>query len=187
MLQVAGYLISYSNARAIMGQLQIPDKEVDDIMLQHPLNDWLAKTKRYNIVCTTVGHIYSYFRDAEGLFLMTHIKTVRRRESRDGEGLVERDKDKYVKKWLVEEGGANEDSLQWMSIPDADNLGLLPGGARPTRNGFRGPWVHYDLTPEQGTKAMEAKMPLDEWAAQAYARGEAVKRVWPPREDSSRS
>jgi len=187
MLQVAGYLISYSTARAIMGQIQIPDKGVDDIMLQHPLNDWLAKTKRYNIVCATVGHVYSNCKDVEGVFLITHIKTVRRRESRDGEALIERDKDKYVKAWLVEEAGANEGSLQWMSIPDGDKLGLLSSGTRPRRNGFRGPWVHYELTHAQSMKAVRARMTMGEWAAQAEARGEAVERIWPPREGSSHS
>ena len=55
--------------------------------------------------------------------------------------MVERDADKYVKAWLVEDGGANEDSLQWMSFPDGDKLGLLLGGARPMQNRFHGSWV----------------------------------------------
>jgi len=185
MLQIAGYLVSYSDARAIMGKLQIPDRGVDNVMLEFPLNDWLAKTKRYNIVCTTVGHVYSCYRDAEGVFLMTHIKNVRRRESQDGETLVERDKDKYVKTWLVEEGGANGDNLQWMSFPDGDKLDLLPSGARPTRNGVSGPLVHYELTRDQSKRAVRSKMPVHEWIAQAEANGEEVNRVWPPREGSS--
>jgi len=185
MLQIAGYLVSYSDARAIMGKLQIPDKGVDNIRLQFPLNDWLAKTKRYNIVCTTVGDVYSCYMDAEGVFLMTHIKNVRRRESQDGETLVERDKDRYVKAWLVEEGGVNGDNLQWMSFPDGDELNFLPFGARPTRNMICGPWVHYELTPAQGERAVRSKMPVSEWIDQAEASGEEVNRVWPPREDSS--
>ena len=89
MKQVAGYLVSYSDTRAIMANLwQIPDKGVDDIWPQRPINDWLAKTKRYNIVCTTVGHIYSYYRDANGVFLITHVRTVRRRGPMGGEMLA---------------------------------------------------------------------------------------------------
>lgn len=139
MQQVAGYLASYSNARTIMGKLRIPDKGVDDIILKHPINDWLAKKKRYNVVCTTVGHGYSGYRDAEGVFLITYVKTVWRHESQKGETLVERDKDKYVKIWLVEQGGVNEDCLQWMSFPDGGELGLLSDGIRPRRNERRGP------------------------------------------------
>ena len=116
--QVAGYLISYPDARAIMDKLQIPDKGVDDIMLKHPINDWLAETKRFRLVCTTIGHIYSGYKDAEGVFLITHIKPVRRSRSQNPEVLVQRDRDRYVKKWLMEEGGAKPESLQWMSFPD---------------------------------------------------------------------
>lgn len=142
MRQVAGYLVNYSDTHAIMGKLQIPDKGVDDIKLQNPINDWLAKTKRFNTVCTTVGHIYSGYRDADGVFLITHIKPVRRRKSQNGETLVERDRDKYVKVWLVKEGGAEEECLRWMSFPDGDKLGLLADGTRPQRNWFHGPWSH---------------------------------------------
>lgn len=184
MRQVAGYLISYPDARAIMAKLQIPDKEVDDIMLEHPLNDWLARKKRYNIVCATVGHIYSSYKDAEGVFLITHIRDVRRRKSRNGETLAERDKDKYVKTWLVQEGGADGDSLRWISFPDADEH-LLISGVRPERNNFHGRWVDYDLTHDQVLRSMRAKMTMVKWAMEAEARGEAVKRIWPPREDSS--
>jgi len=129
MRQVAGYFFSYSDARAIMDKLQIPDKGVDDIRLNFPINDWLAKTKRYNVFCTTVGHVYSGYKDAEGVLIITHIKN--HHHPQTVEPLVERDRDMYAKKLLTEEGGAKEDSLQWMSFPDADRLGLLAGEARP--------------------------------------------------------
>ena len=180
MRQVAGYFISYSDTRAIMDNLQIPDKGVEDLMLKFPINDWLAKTKRFNIVCTTVGHVYSGYKDAEGVFLITHIKTIRRGRSQNTETLVERDKDKYVKKWLVEEGEAKEDSLQWMSFPDGDKLFLLSDGTRPERNNFKGPWFHYQLTNDQGMRMMQSGKKASEWAAEAIANGEAVERIWPP-------
>ena len=183
MKQVAGYLVSYSDTRAIMTNLQIPDKGVDDIWLQRPINDWLAKTKRYNIVCTTVGHIYSYYRDANGVFLITHVRTVRRRGPMGGETLAIRDKDEHVKRWLVEEGGAKENSLQWMSFPDGDKLGLLFEGIRPKRNDFHGPWTHYELSDEQGKRMLKSGKDVPEWTAEAIANGEWVKRIWPPQED----
>ena len=119
MRQVAGYLSSYTDARVVMAKLQIPDKGVEDIMLKRPINDWLAKTKRRGIVCTTVGHIYSEYKDAEGVFLITHVR--RYRQSQTVEPLVEADRDRYTKKWLIEEGGAKEDGLQWMTFPDETN------------------------------------------------------------------
>lgn len=143
MRQVAGYFASYPDTRAIMDKLQIPDKGVNDTMLKHPINDWLAKTKHYNVVCKTFGHTYSGCQDAEGVILITTIKTVNRGHPQDTEALVERAKDKYVKKWLIEEGGAKENSLQWMSFPDADKLYLLADGTRPYRNNFKGPWSDY--------------------------------------------
>ena len=177
---VAGYFVSYPDTRAIMDKLQIPDKGVDDIMLKHPINDWLAKTNRYEIVCTTVGHIYSGYKDAECVFLITRIKIVHPSRSQTAETLVERDKDKYVKKWLVEEGGVNEGGLQWMSFPDADKLHLLADGTRPSRNNFKGPWSDYRLTPEQNSRLMGSSKGLDDWVAKVTANGEAVERIWPP-------
>ena len=181
MRQVAGYLINYSDTRAIMDKLQIPDKGVEDIMLKHPINDWLAKTNRYNIVCTTVGHVYSCYKDAEGVFLVTHIKAVRRSRSESTETLIESDKDKYVKAWLVEEGGVRDDCLQWMSFPDGDELHLLADGTRPDRNNFRGPWFDYQLTPDQSIRLMKSGKDLDEWVAEVTAGGEVVERIWPPK------
>ena len=73
-----GCWLSYQlpDVRPIMDKLQIPEKGVDDIMLKHP-NGWPAETKRYGIICTTVGDIYAGHRDAEGVFLITHIKIIR--------------------------------------------------------------------------------------------------------------
>lgn len=164
-----------------MGELQIPDKRVDDIMLKHPINDWLAKTKRWNVVCTTVGHAYSDYKDAEGVFLITQIKTVLRGRSQNTEMLpIERDKEEYVRKVLVEEGGAKEGNLRWMSFPDGDKFHLLAGGTRPYRNKFNGPWSDYRLTPEQNTRLMRSGKDLAEWVAEAIANGEVVKRKRPP-------
>jgi len=163
-----------------MGELQIPDKGVDDIMLKHPINDWLAKTKRWNVFCTTVGHVYSDYKDAEGVFLITQIQTVLHGRSQNTETLIERDKEKYVKKVLVEEGGAREDSLRWMSLPDGDKFHLFTGGTRPYRNKFEGPWIDYRLTPEQKTRLMRSGKDMAEWVAEATANGEVVKRKWPP-------
>ena len=185
MRQVAGYLISYSDARVIMDKLQIPDKGVEDIRLQHPINDWLAKTKRRNIVCTTVGRIYSYYKDENGVLLITHIRAVRRRRSQNSETLVERDKDRYAKTWLVQEGGAKEDSLQWRSFPDGDELGLLDDGTRPQRNMTHGPLIHYRLTKDRKFRVGRGSMSVRDWAAEAIANGEVVERIWPPQEGPS--
>jgi hypothetical protein len=97
MTLVAGYLLSYVNARAIMYKLGIPDKGVADIMLKSPINNWLAKTKRHPIVSNTVGNIYSGYKEAEGVLLITHIKVVRRGQSQDVDLLSERGKEEHVK------------------------------------------------------------------------------------------
>lgn len=185
MRQVAGYFVNYFDSRAIMDQLQIPDKGVDEIMLKFPINDWLAKTKRHNIVCTTVGHVYSGYKEAEGAFLITQIKISRGRQSQNIEPLYERDQDKYVKRWLVEEGGAKEEGLQWMSFPDGDKLYLLVDGIRPERNDFKGPWFHYQFTNDQNRRLTSSGKGMGEWVAEATANGEVVERIWPPQEHPS--
>ena len=156
MIQTAGYLLSYSDARAMMDRLQIPDKGVKDTRLKFPINDWLAKTKRYNIVCMSDGHTHKPGYDhAKGVFLITHMKTVPQGTSQDGETLVERDKDRYVKKWLMEEGGAKEDSLRWISFADGVELGLLYNGTRPERND-----THDDQAPTYRVRLPEGR----EWS-----------------------
>ena len=177
MEQAAGYLIGYPDVRAIMKKLEIPDKGVDDIMLKRPINDWLAKTNRYSIVCTTVGNVRIGFRE-EGVLLVTHIRYVRR--SHEIEPPVERDRDRRVKQWLVEEGGAKEESLRWMSFPDAVEWSLLAeGGGRPYRNDFSGPFTFWRLTGDQEARIRKSGKSRDEWGAEATANGEFVDR-WPP-------
>ena len=185
MRQVGGYLIGYPDAQAIMNKLEIPDKEVDVIMLQHPLNDWLAKKKRYNCVCTTVGHVYSDFKDAEGVLLITHIRTVRRDNSREPEAPVERDRDKNTKRWLMCEGGENENSLRWMAFPDGDEFRLLEGGTRPARNDFKGRWVHRRLNKDQWSRMIQSGKQMIEWGEEAIANGEEIESIWPPKGHSS--
>jgi len=65
MMLVAGYLLSYADTRAIMDRLGIPDKGVDDIALDYPINGWLAKANHLNVICQTIGHVYSGCKDAE--------------------------------------------------------------------------------------------------------------------------
>ena len=160
-----------------MDKLQIPGKGVDDTMLKHPINNWLAKAKYSGVISTTVGHVFSNYKDAEGVFLITHAKTVHRGQSDDTDTLVQRDRDKYVKKWLMEEGGAKEDSLQWMSFPDGDKLGLLDQGVRPRRKPFKGPFFKYKLTYDQRLRQIRSGKLIHEWATEAVANGEVVERI----------
>jgi len=118
------------------------------------------------------------YRDAKGMFLITHIKDLRQHRSQDGETLVERDKDKRVKMWLVEEGGAKEDSLRWISFQDGVKLGLLCNGTRPERNDTQGLSYHYRLTHDQVINVLRAGQILREWAVEAVARGEGVEVIW---------
>ena len=163
-----------------MDKLKIPDKGVDDIMLKHPINDWLAIKRRYSIVCTTVGHVRSGYKDAEGVFLITHSKTVLHGQSQTVDAPIERERDKYVKKWLVDVGGAKEDSLQWMSFPDADEFRLLADGKWPRRNCFKGPSFHYRLTDDQSLRLSMSGKEEREWVEEAIVNGEVVDRIWSP-------
>ena len=160
-----------------MERLEIPDKGVDDIMLKHPINDWLAKKKRRGVICTTVGNPCDGFSE-DGMLLVTHIRAVR--QSQNPEPPVERDSDRYVKKWLVEEGGAREDSMRWMSFPDESELYLPWTGTRPVQNDFSGPYTYYQFTGDQAVRMMKSGKSRDEWVAEAIANGEVLDRIWPP-------
>ena len=177
MEQAAGYLVGFRDVRAIMDKLEIPDKGVDDAMLTYPINDWLAKTKRHKVICVTVGDPIIGLSE-EGILLVTHIRVVRK--SQNAGLLVEGDRDRYVRKWLVEEGGATEESLRWMSFPDSAEVNLFAGDRRPRRNNFSGPCVFYNLTPDQALRQVKSHKTQREWAAEAIANGEVLDRVWPP-------
>ena len=172
--RVAGYLLSFPDARVLMAKLEIPDRELANRELYYPINDWLAKTKRRGLVCSTLHRGYDCgFEGPEGVLLITHIRAARRSES--AELLVERDQDKYVKKWLVEEGGAREESMRWMSFPDEDEFSLLIDGPRPRRNRSSGPPIYYEFTLDQIERQMESGKNGHVWAAEARANGEVVK------------
>ena len=115
------------------------------------------------------------------MLIITHVKNHRR--SQTVEPLVERDKNLYAKKLLTEEGGAKEDSLQWMSFPDADKLGLLASRTRPRENSINSPWAEYHLTQDQFLRMTLSGMDLRAWLAEAATNGEFVERIWPPQEN----
>jgi hypothetical protein len=180
MVLVAGYFLSYADTHAVMDKLGIPDKGVDDMMLKFPINDWLAKAKRFHVVCNTIGDIYSRYKDAVGVLLITHIKAVRQGPSQNIDLLSERGRDKNVKQWLIQEGGAKEDRLRWMSFRDGGELDLLSCGTRPKRNNFGGRRPTYRLTPEQDMRWRESGKTIQEWDAEVSAKGEVVERNWMP-------
>ena len=162
-----------------MAKLKIPDKGVDDITLKYPINDWLAKKKRRRILCVTVGNPWTGFLE-DGLLLITHIRVVR--QSQNAEPLVERDRDRYVKKWLVHEGGASEDSLRWMSFPDVEKVHLFAGiyYRYPRRNNVSGPCKLYRLTPAQARRQFWSDKSVVRWIDEQIANGEVFEQIWPP-------
>ena len=77
------------------------------------------------MIYTTIGdgNPYSGYKDAE-VFLISHTRAIRR--SQGTEPPAGRDRDRYVKKRLVEEGGVREESPQWLSFLDIDEFSLPP-------------------------------------------------------------
>ena len=176
MILAAGYLLSYSDARAVTDRLGIPDKGVNDTLIAFPINDWLARTKRRHIVCNVIGNTFPDCQEAKGVLLITHIKAVRQGPSQDVDLLGERAKDEGAKQWLIKEGEVKEDSLRWMPFRDADKLGLLSQGTRPRRSNVKGSWVFYKLTPEQSARWRASGKTLRDWDEEVTARGEVVDR-----------
>jgi hypothetical protein len=182
MTLVAGYFLSYADTRAVMNKLRIPDKGVDDKLIQHPINDWLFMKKRFHVVCNTIGNIYSDCKEAEGVLLITHVKMVRQRPSQGVDLLRERDRDKNVRRWLIREGEVKEERLRWMSFRDGDQLGLLSQGVRPRWTNLKGARVVRNPTPEQSERRESSGKTLKEWDAEVTTKGEVVDReCQPPR------
>jgi len=88
MWQVAGYLVRYSDACAIIDELKIPDGGADNIIS-------MADPRGRSVTTSFARPVYSGCKGAGGVFPIIHIRSIR---PQTVEAPVERERDKYVRK-----------------------------------------------------------------------------------------
>lgn len=120
--------MSFATTRAIMAKLEIDDWNYDDTRLEFPINHWLAENNRLDALAGAIAHPKSDAIEEDGMLLMTRFI---RRDHDSGSAITieERKEDISVKDWLTQEGGANENDLEWLSLWDRFGLtrcGLIP-------------------------------------------------------------
>ncbi|KAF9018138.1 hypothetical protein BDZ89DRAFT_1074168 [Hymenopellis radicata] len=144
---LGGYYMDFTTTRALMEFYDIPDKGVENDRLDYPLNDWLAKNNKVEVLAGTIMHPSKGSEVEDGVLLITQqvwYKSISRPRAMSLAPLPERDVDVRVKQWLIS-GGATEDKLEWLSI--WDTFGLTVYGIRPFRNNEKGRRpINVDMT-----------------------------------------
>jgi hypothetical protein len=113
------------------------DRGVEDERLEYSINNWLAEHGKYNKFAGAIVHpATGRSNEEDGILIMTKFLET----SRDDNPVVQEQKrDIRVKNWLLNEGGAQPDEIEWMSL--WDNFYLTRNGICPERNDVRGPWT----------------------------------------------
>ncbi|KAF9014870.1 hypothetical protein BDZ89DRAFT_1066239 [Hymenopellis radicata] len=158
---LGGYYLPFPATRRVMKNLQIDDKGVENWRLEFPVNDWLAKHGKKDVLAGVLQHP-STGRDARededhGLLLITQFGWSE--GYKDNMLFTEAEKEKRVKEWLINDGGAKESDLEWMSV--CDKHGITRLGFVPTENDTSGleSDTIIDLTDEQADRWVAAGMP----------------------------
>ena len=132
---VAGYYMTFPTTRALMDQLEINDRGVDNKRLEFPINNWLAGRGILHVLAGAIGHpVTGQFDKEDGILIMTKFLQIPRGSN---PVVQEQERDISVKDWLVEEGGVKPDELEWMSL--FDHFCLTRNGIQPKLNDVSGP------------------------------------------------
>ncbi len=112
--RVGGYYLRFPAARHVMKNLQIDDKGVENWRLEFPNNDWLAKQGKKDVLAGVCRHP-STGPDARGnedhdILIITQIGWSH--GTKDNVVFAEGEKEKRVKEWLVNNGGAKESDVR---------------------------------------------------------------------------
>lgn len=156
---VGGYYVDFSQTLAVMQRLNIDRRGERVRKVENPINDWLAKNKILHVTTGSIRHPQSSSDTPEedGIFFMTRFED-------DGKLLpfAERDEDRGVKKWLMNEGGIEEDQIEWLSFLDTFNLTLR--GTAPKEDDGE-PIVRRIITDQdfQNWNAHGEGLPIYDW------------------------
>ncbi|KAF8630327.1 hypothetical protein AX17_005436 [Amanita inopinata Kibby_2008] len=151
---VVGYYLNFASTRALMKILGIDTRDVEDESLSFPINNWLAENEKRHILAGAIIHP-SRQKDRtateDGILFMSgfykkgHYKI-------PGFSVEETDDDRKVKEWLINEGGANSEELEWMQMWDEFCLTLC--GFVPTKNDVKGRAVYKIVSPQEFLELM---------------------------------
>ena len=131
MKEVAGYFVPIDIVHQVLNTLNIPDDGIHDDFLENPINDWLADQKKDILAAVHDRSPMVGTPDDLGVMFLTQFVEVVEGAARP----KETEKDMEVKKWLVEEGGAPEEKVEWLRFYDTARITL--NGTKPVRRNVR--------------------------------------------------
>lgn len=129
--------MDFAATRAVMANLHIPDRGVEDDRLENPINDWLAENGKLNVLAGAIAHPTkkkSHLED--GILLITRSIQARRNTAFSEADVSEHSADKVTREWLVREGGAQADEIDFVCL--WDDFELTRNGFAPSRNNIQG-------------------------------------------------
>ena len=143
-VHISGYHVPFKKVREAMSKLKIPDKDVEDMELEYPISDWLAKNNKRYPLPVAFDHPNDTAK-ANGILFITRITLCKSKSNPPDSNA---DAGKYspvVKSWMINEGGLKDEDLAWVALWDDD--GLTDDGFIPRENSRQGPI--FRPTPEE--------------------------------------
>ncbi|KAF9062636.1 hypothetical protein BDP27DRAFT_1336319 [Rhodocollybia butyracea] len=154
---LGGYYMSFPSTRVLLQHYNIDDKGADDDLLESPINDWLARNNKLEILAGAICHPdRGTAKDKEdGILIVTHPVFSPKKEPQTVT-FPEDKQDIAAKEWLMA-GGVAEEDLEWICF--WDTVGLTRMGLQPRRNerGRTRP-VMIKLTDEEWSKWVKIVM-----------------------------
>ncbi|KAF9067882.1 hypothetical protein BDP27DRAFT_1328200, partial [Rhodocollybia butyracea] len=115
--------MSFPSTRVLVKHYDIDNKGADDDQLEFPINDWLAKNNKLEVLAGGICHPdRGTAKDQEdGMLIVTHPAVT----------FPEDKQDLAAKEWLMA-GGVVEQDLEWICF--WDTVGITRMGLQPRRN-----------------------------------------------------
>lgn len=129
---LGGYYMSFPSTRVLIKHYDIDDKGAGDDQLEFPINDWLAKNNKLEVLAAGICHPdRGTAKDQEdGMLIVTHPVWYTQRPPQPVT-FPEDKQDLAAKEWLMVSGVAEQD-LEWICF--WDTVGITRMGLQPRRN-----------------------------------------------------
>lgn len=131
MKEVAGYFVPIDIAHQVLATLGVDTGGVDDNFLELSINDWLADHEKDFFAAIHDRSPKLGMPDVLGVMFITQVVEIVAGAARP----KEIENDMKVKKWLVEEGGAPGDKVEWLRFDDVHNMTI--NGMKPVKTNIR--------------------------------------------------
>ena len=112
---ISGYHVPFKKVREAMSKLKIPDKDVEDMDLEYPISDWLAKSNKRYPLPVAFDHPNDTAK-ANGILFITRIALCKSKSDPPNSDPDTGKHSPVVKSWMINEGGLKDEDLTWVTL-----------------------------------------------------------------------